>query len=60
MKVIDEVKGFVKLIDELFFLGENFFVKLFLWKYVGYLSFFYFREVYDLEVKVLKICEDLW
>lgn len=60
VKVEDDVKGFVKLIDELFFLGDNFFVKFFLWKNFGYFSLFYLREIYDLEVKVMKICEDLW
>lgn len=60
VKAIDEVKGLVKLIDEPFSLGENPLAKPLLWKYAGHPSLPHSREVYDLEVKVLKICEDLW
>ena len=56
----DTVKGLIKLIDEPFSLGENPFAKPYLWKYAGHPSLPHFKEVFDLEVKVMKICEDLW
>jgi midasin len=56
----DVVKGLIKLIDEPFSLGENPLAKPLLWKYAGHPGLPHSREVFDLEVKVMKICEDLW
>lgn len=60
VKAEDDVKGLVKLIDEPFSLGDNPLAKPLLWKNSGHPSLPHSREIYDLEVKVMKICEDLW